>query len=315
MQRLPRFLHRSWAVLSETFDHWQNDDGLTLAAAVAFYAAFSFLPLVLVLLSGVGFVLRSSEQAQNEKQALIELIGQRTSPDFAQQFDGIIENVKNQAPVGGPVGIATLLLGAMALFAQIDSAFDRIWRVGPVVHASFFAWVHRVLVDRLKAFLMLLGLGVLVVASFVMGVVLATLSGETGASALAQFGWRVVRALSIVAFNAVLFTTIFRVLPRAPVRWRDAAPGGILTAVIWEIGRQLLALFVIGGRYSAYGVVGTFIAMMVWVYYASAVLFLGAEFVKVICDACNSPTPSPAPSAKPAKPPPPAKRRSSRRRR
>jgi membrane protein len=281
-----RVLGRVWRVLSETIDHWQNDDGLTLAAAVAYYAAFSFLPLVLVLLSGVGFVLRTSEAAQSEQKAVLDLITQSTSPDFSRQIEGIIESVKNQAPVGGPLGIITLLLGAMALFAQIDAAFDRIWKVGQTQQrTTFFAWIHRVLFDRLKAFLMLLSLGVLVMASFVMGMVLATLAGYVEGSPFAQFGWRVVRAVSIVSFNAILFTTIFKTLPRAPVRWREAAPGGILTAIVWELGRQVLAAMVIGGRYSAYGVVGTFIAMMVWVYYAAAILFLGAEFVKVTCDA------------------------------
>ncbi|HEX3657422.1 MAG TPA: YihY/virulence factor BrkB family protein [Pirellulales bacterium] len=294
-------LGRVWAVLSQTIDHWQNDDGLTLAAAVAYYAAFSFLPLVLVLLSGIGFVLRASESAHAEQQAVLDLITQSTSPDFSRQIEGIIETVKNQAPVGGPLGIVTLLLGAMALFAQIDSAFDRIWNVGPVQHTTFFAWVHRVLVDRLKAFLMLLSLGVLVMASFVMGMVLATVATYVPGSMFAQTGWRAVRTLSIVAFNSVLFTTTFKVLPRATVRWRDAAPGGILTAVVWEIGRQVLAVMVIGGRYSAYGVVGTFIAMMVWVYYAAAVLFLGAEFVKVTCDACN-PKPKSGPPPDPPSP-------------
>lgn len=76
---------------------------------------------------------------------------------------------------------------------------------------------------------------------------------------------------------------IYKVLPRVPVWWRDAARGGMLAAVVWEIGRWLLAWYVIAAKYSsAYGVLGSFIAMMVWVYYASTVLFLGAEFVKVL---------------------------------
>ena len=189
-------------------------------------------------------------QPKNEQKAVIELIAQSTSPDFSGQIDGIIEAVKNQAPVGGPLGMITLLLGAIALFAQIDSAFDRIWSVGPAQHASFLSWLHRVLVDRLKAFLMLLGLGVLVMASFIMSMVLATLATYVEDSPMAQFGWRVMRAVSIVAFNSLLFTTLFKVLPRVPVRWHRR-PGGLLTAIIWEIGRQLLALVVIGKRYSS----------------------------------------------------------------
>ena len=67
--------------------------------------------------------------------------------------------------------------------------------------------------------------------------------------------------------------------------------------MVWEIGRLILAVFVIGGRYSPYGVVGTFIAMMIWVYYAAAILFLGAEFVKVTHDNCQPPKPDSPPGA------------------
>jgi membrane protein len=72
------------------------------------------------------------------------------------------------------------------------------------------------------------------------------------------------------------------VLPRAPIRWREALAGGALVSIIWKIGLLLLTPFLIGEKYSAYGVVGSFIAIMIWMYYASAVVFLGAEFVKVL---------------------------------
>lgn len=291
-----KVLVRIWNYLSCTFQHWLNDDGLTLAAAVAFYAAFSFLPLVLLLLSGIGFVLRASDFAKGEQQALLDTITQNTSPDFAKQIKGIIDSVKSQAPVGGPLGFLTLLLGGMALFSQIDAAFERMWQTSEPKHATFFAWVHQVLVDRFKAFLMLLGLGALIVASFVMGIVMSTLAAYAKDFAFAQTGWQVVRIFSVIFLNSILFTIMFKVLPRAPVRWREAAPGGIFTAVVWEVGRLILALVVIGGRYSAYGVVGTFIAMMIWVYYAAAIVFLGAEFVKVTHDNCQPKPARPAPS-------------------
>jgi membrane protein len=85
-----------------------------------------------------------------------------------------------------------------------------------------------------------------------------------------------------VSLNALLFTVIYRVLPKQSVRWRDALAGGVLVAIIWEVGQQLLAPLVIGEKYSAYGVVGSFIAVMLWMYYASAVLFIGAEFVQIL---------------------------------
>ena len=81
--------------------------------------------------------------------------------------------------------------------------------------------------------------------------------------------------------NGPLFAVIYRVLPNVEVRWGEAARGAILAAALWEIGRRLLATVIIGTQYSVYGVVGAFIAVMLWVYYAVTVLFLGAEYIQV----------------------------------
>jgi membrane protein len=277
-------LSHGWPILRKTAVEWSEDDGLMLAAAVAYYAAFSFFPLLLVLLSGIGVVLKVSESAQNEQAAIIESISQSTSEAFAQQIDDLIEGVAQQAPLSGPLGLLVLLFGAIGLFAQIDSAMDRIWKVKTPHAHGILQFLHRVLIDRLKAFVMLLGLGGFITASFVVGMILSALAGMTDQTPLMKLGWHVARFASIVAINTALFTIMFKTIPQARIRWLEALPGGLLTAVIWEVGRQVLSLFVIGTRYSAYGVVGTFIAMMVWAYYASSVLFLGAEFVKVTGD-------------------------------
>jgi membrane protein len=97
-----------------------------------------------------------------------------------------------------------------------------------------------------------------------------------------------------LVLNAVLFGTLYKVLPRAPVRWREALAGGVLVAVIWRLGLLVLTPFLIGEKYSAYGVVGSFIAIMIWMYYASAVVFLGAEFVQVLCRRCGNCEQAPA---------------------
>jgi membrane protein len=279
----PAWLRKlGWPVLVRSVQAFFEDDGSTLAAATAYFAAFSFFPVLLVLLSGLGLVLQVSELAQNKQQLIIDQIAQSTNKVLADQIDTILSTVETQAPIGGPLGLFTLLLAAIACFAQIDGAFDRIFHTSTARHGGLLSMLHRVLVDRIKSFLMLLSLGLLIAASFVVGMVLTTLSQVIEDFPFAQLGWQIVRGLSTLTLNATVFMILYKVLPRVPVRWRDAALGGLLTAVIWEIGRVALSWFVIGSKYSAYGVVGSFIAMMVWVYYASTVLFLGAEFVKVL---------------------------------
>jgi membrane protein len=92
----------------------------------------------------------------------------------------------------------------------------------------------------------------------------------------------VIQVAANLAINIVAFGIMYRVLPRVSVQWRAAFGGAILAGLIWEVGQQLLARVIIADRYSAYGVVGAFIALMLWMYYASAVVLLGGEFVRAI---------------------------------
>ena len=274
---------RGWTVVRETVRSWNNHDCSILAASMAYYAAFSFFPLLLVLLSGLGLVLHLSEGAQDAEDTLIGVVAQSSSEALGNQVKSILDSVQQKAAVGGPLGLLTLLFGAVGFFVQLDTAFDRIWRAPSAGHQGLLKLIHRLLVDRLKAFVMLLGLGLLIFVSFALGMALSAVQTLTENSHI-HFNTHLFRAASIIVTNVILFTTLYKVVPRVRVRWRDALPGGILTAVIWEIGRQILALLVIGTRYSAYGIVGTFVAMMCWVYYASSVLLLGAEFVRVKAD-------------------------------
>ena len=94
-----------------------------------------------------------------------------------------------------------------------------------------------------------------------------------------------------VALNTIVLTFLYRLIPRARVRWTHAAAGGLLVAVVWQIGSQGLSRFIIGGNYSAYGVVGSFIAVMLWVYCASVLLYMGGQLVQVLGHPQESPLP------------------------
>ena len=80
--------------------------------------------------------------------------------------------------------------------------------------------------------------------------------------------------------NAVLLTTLYKTLPRAKVSWSAASRGGVLASVLWEVSRQVLTVLMFGGNYTAYGVVGSVMALMLWVYIAASVFFFAAEYVR-----------------------------------
>ncbi len=96
---------RFWPRLYRAATKWQQDDGLTWAASLAYYGAFSFFPLVLVILAGAGLVLSISSSAQLHQQQLVKLIGDQTSPQLAQEVAKVLSGVKSSAAIGGPIGL------------------------------------------------------------------------------------------------------------------------------------------------------------------------------------------------------------------
>jgi membrane protein len=175
-------------------------------------------------------------------------------------------------------------LAAIGVFAQIDRGFDKIFRIAPQKDASLLGTVFRVIRSRFAAFLMLLSLGGLLVVLFFVGMGITQVRSLTSQT-LPSVGhlFNTVDLLTTILVNAMLFTLIYRILPKRPVIWLDAFRGGVLAAVIWEVGRGLLGAFFIGMRYTtAYGAIGSFIALLLWCYYGISILFYGAEYVQVL---------------------------------
>ena len=279
---MPPPVRRLWRIFEQTITRWNKNDGTVLAASMAYYAAFSFFPLLLVLLSGLGLALQFSSSARSAQASLLEIIKQHTGEGLAEQVDAILSEVRTRAPYSGFIGLVTFLFGAIGVFSQLESAFDRLWH-DPTPHShGLWAAVRNALWNRLKAFITLLGLGIVVLVGFLADLALAALRNSTQELPLDSAFWHWIQWGSTAAINAAVMMLVYKMIPRQPVRWAHAAIGGVAVAVVLLIGGQIMSRFLIGGNYSAYGVVGSFIAMMLWVYYASIVLFLGAQLVQVI---------------------------------
>ncbi len=200
-----------------------------------------------------------------------------TSSAQAEGVEQILREVKLNATVGGPLGLVTLLFGAIGIFSQLDAAFSRIWHdQTPVVH-GWWSVLFDVLTNRLKAFLVLLALGLLIVILFFAGIVFTVVRDWASHHHMNISGWDELQTPITIAINALVFASLYKILPRPSVRWPHALVGGAFVALVWEVGRRMLAYVIGRANYSTYGVIGAFLAMMVWVYYASTLLFLGAN--------------------------------------
>lgn len=264
-----------------------RDDALSLAAAIAFYTSLSFAPLVL-LLTTTGDLL-----GDRTKYELLGLLSDQLGPRAADVAQDVVEASARESQGQWwrrAISTAGLLLTASAVFAQLQSALNHIWRAPPGHVASVargepgwrragrsvWAWLRRRLLSMGMVLVVLLILLVSLVLSAALG-------------ALNPNGEAIARTLELVGsflIAALLFAAIFRVLPDAHVAWKHACIGGLITSGLFNVGKLALALYIErSGVGEAYGeTIGGLIALLVWVYYSSAVLLLGAEATWALSD-------------------------------
>ncbi|XZE45278.1 YihY/virulence factor BrkB family protein [Pirellulaceae bacterium SH467] len=263
---------------------WTEDDAGSLAASVAYYLALSLFPMMLLLTSGIGLFLEFSNIGRDAESKVMLAVEQQSSPVVKQQIEEVLRQLRNQSIVSGPFGIAAAILAAIGVFAQIDRGFDRIFRIPPQKSATVRRTIYRLVRHRCFAFLMLVSLGGTILVLFASSMLMAQFRSLTGSTLPSlQHVFHFFDTAVTVGLNGVLFGFVYRWLPKKKVHWLDALRGGLLAACVWELGRTLLGMFFIGMRYtSAYGVIGSFIAILLWCYYGISILFFGAEYVQVL---------------------------------
>lgn len=263
---------------------WQADDGSSMAAAVAYYLALSLFPMLLLLTSGVGIAMRYTRLGHDAEVQILSVVAEHCSPTLEIQVRDVLMQLREQAIVGGPVGLLTAVIAAIGVFYQFERSFDKIWRIPPPAKGNVLHVAARVFSERLKAFFLLAGLGLTILGILLANVAIGAIREwmihfEISGTVVVA----IIDAFTTVTLNTLAFGALYRWLPKRPVLWRDALRGGLLVSVIWEVGRQILSVFLIGMRYTtAYGAIGSFIALLLWFYWGVTILFFGAEYVQVL---------------------------------
>jgi membrane protein len=282
-------LLREWQHLFGAYERWTKDDGWLMAAAVAYYVGLSFFPLLVMLLSGFGLFLRFTEPGQDAKLALLELVASYMAPGMQSYVATTLDNVQTRAILNGPLALLGVVLTAMAGFVYFERAFDRIWGVPQAYRVGIVGAITDVLIRRGVAFVLMMSFGVVIMTIFFTGIVLSALQQFTEEYLHPPEGfWRLTQIGATLTLNAIMFTLLYRLLSKVRVRWREALRGGVVAALFWELGRQGLTWYLVQSSYgSAYGVIGSFIAVLLWCYYAVAVVFFGAEYIQEFCRYCD----------------------------
>lgn len=275
--RRPR-LRTIWDLLRETYDEWDRDNASTLAAALAYYAAFALAPVIVLAVAIAGFVLGRVE-VRDEAMRQVSLMA---GPQAAELVGSAVEQVSRPGAsfVATALSAGAMVLSATGLFGELQRSLDVVWNV-PYARRS---GVLQTLRERATAFVVVLLVGALLLASLVANAALEVASDTLGrfwqpGSALFA---RVLGYPISFALVTALFALVFKVLPRARVRWRDVWVGAAVTAALFTLGRAALAVyFARSAMASTYGAAGSLAVLLAWLYYSANVFFFGAEFTQV----------------------------------
>ena len=267
---------RFWDLVRRTGQAWGQDRIPRQAAALAFYTSFTVAPLLLLGLGAAGLLFGEEKAQRHVVGQLTSLVGPAAAGALqdlafaARRSDGSLW--------AAFAGIIALLFGASGVFAELQTSLNIIWKVRKKAGRGVLGMLR----DRFLSFSMVAGTGFLLLVTLLFSAALELLGSQVR-------GWdsdlALVKVLhQVVDFGVVagLVACLFRILPDAKTRWRDLWPGALLTSLLFTLGKHFIGLYL--GRTSvtsAYGAAGSFIVVLLWIYYSSQIFLLGAEFTRV----------------------------------
>jgi membrane protein len=270
---LRHFLGLFWAA----FRDWKRDRADRLGAALAYYTVFSVPPLLLLVIGIAGLIFGRDSVQGRLLSTLQQLFGAEGTAAIRDLL--VHMNQQGRSTTATLVGVGSLLLGASGVFGHLKDTLDTIWNVRAKKGGGVKTWLR----DNVFSIVTLMCAAFLLVVSLAVNALLAALGDYLarslpGGAAL----WQVVNLLVSLAVLAVLFGLMFRFIPSAIVRWREAWVGGLVTAALFAAGEAAIGFYLgktnVG---SAFGVAGSLVVLLVWVYYSALIFFYGAEFTQV----------------------------------
>jgi membrane protein len=268
----------AWAIVREAYDEWDRDNATSLAAALAYYAAFATAPTLVILVAVLGALVgRSHVRAQILEYA-------RTA--MGHEGEAAVVLLLDHAPslgssvVATVVGVVLILVTTSGFFAELSRSLDVIFNVEEPRPSSVWALVK----ERAVAFTMVLFGGGFLLATMLSSTLLASLGGLLPAWGPAlHLLVRVASGVVGLALLAGLFGLVVKILPRTRVATRDLVVGSCLTAVLFALGSALIGVYFAKSTVaSSFGAAGGFAVFLAWVYYSAQIFFFGAELTQVI---------------------------------
>jgi membrane protein len=263
-----------WSVMKDATANWIAHKDARIGAALAYYSIFSVGPLIVIAISVAG-LLFGEEAVRGEVSGQVQgLLGSSGAQAVQSMLAGATR------PRGGTFaavfGVVTLIFAALGVVVQLKDALNTVWEVQPKASGVWsFACTYLVSLAGV------LSLGFLLLTSLLVSTFLAAGSNYV-APYLPEVSLQLISSLVSLAFITLLFAMMFKWLPDADVAWNDVWVGAAITAALFEVGKLLIGVY-IGkqGLESTFGAAASLVVLLIWVYYSSQIVLMGAEFTRV----------------------------------
>ncbi len=275
----PIFSHikNTQLLFTQCVESWIDHRAGSKGAALAFYALFSMAPILILMISLLGYVF-------NEQSAQAQVISEISK--FVGDSGGkLVENLLVASSKTASSLLATVIasifivIGATSVFSELKASLNEIWEVKNIDQTAPF---KQLLITRLVSFSMVMILSALLLASLVINTAISAL-GAYSSQFLGHDSYIFSVATSFVSFCVIasIFTIIYKTLPDVLLSWKDATVGAIFTALLFSFGSYLAGIYISKSAVtSSFGAAGSLIALLLWIYYSAQIFFFGAEFTR-----------------------------------
>lgn len=274
-----------WGVIKETFAGFMEHRATKLSGSLAYYTVFSMAPLLVIIISLMGLFLGQEAAEGRIYDQLAGFMGKNT----AMELQDIVAraSIGDKGKLAFIFGVVTLLVGATTVFADIQDSINRIWGLKPKPKRG---WL-RLLKSRFLSFSVIISLGFILLVSLAVTAVLDGFSArlQERFADVSVVVFYIANQLLTLAVATLIFGVIFKILPDAIIKWRDIFLGALVTALLFMLGKFGISLYIgqsdVG---STYGAAGSLVILLLWTYYSSIILYLGASFTKAYAVAYGS---------------------------
>jgi membrane protein len=260
--------------LAQFYRIWITERPSQFAAMLAYYALFSFVPVIYIALSVAGIFIDELRAASQLYTRVGEALGPEASQLLQDALNSLAERTAGGTTLTSAIGFVALLFTASLLFFQLQHALNTIWRLPPPQRGETRAYI----LNRLLAFVIVIGLGLLLVLVSVANVVITGLGSRIGLGGSLP----VATVLAVIILLTLVLALMYKVLPNAIVAWRDVLVGSLVAAVLLTLGSYLLGLYMGASRFgSALEAAGAVAVFLMTFYFIGQIVVLGAVITRV----------------------------------